>query len=409
MAIGTKIKLGREVTYVLKDLDKAGEIAMFYGFQSVKTPKIEKADLDQAKSLVADYAEHPKITFPRPEEKFSLLRTIIDWELHNEANPLMLHYRRPISQFSTKRATDDRHHSLDIVGSQGSISEAIAIRTAVAILAEHGQKNVIVDINSIGDKYSVAQFEKELINFTRKHGSNAPAEVKQQIKKDPFDVWRCDHEQWLDIRKRAPQSLSFLSEQSVNHFQEVLEHLETLDIPYRINPSLIGHKHFCSHTIFEIKSAPQNGPEQPNTTQIAEETFAIGTRHNYLARRVGFKRDTPVMSVNLRFKKPTIEPKLIFKKKPQPQFFFIQFGSAAKLKSLPIIESLRQARIPVHHMLTSDRFLDQLTSAEKQKSPYVIILGQKEALENTVVVREMSNRSQDIVPIQNLAQYLAKI
>jgi histidyl-tRNA synthetase len=413
--MSTKTKLVREAPYILKDLDKAGEVAMFYGFQSVKTPKIEKSDVDLAKSLAPDFIEHAKSSFPRPEEKCSLLRTITEWELHNNEHPLMLHYRRAVTQLPVKRSADERHYSLDIIGSIDSISEAIAIRTALAILNEHGERDLMVDINSIGDKHSVTQFEKELTNFTRKHGGDAPSDVKQQIKKDPFNVWHCNHCDWIETRKRAPQSLSHLSEASVNHFQEVLEHLETLEVPYRINPTLLGHRQFCSHTIFEIKSAPQAAVTEtkelvtitpPDST---EETFAIGTRHNYLARRAGFKRETPIMSVNIRLKKNSPTPKLLFKKKPDPRFFYIQFGTMAKFKSLPIIESLRQAHIPVHHMLTSDKFLAQLAVAEKLRTPYVIIMGQKEALENSVVVREMSNRSQETVPVHHLAHYLSKI
>lgn len=403
MPVNTKNKLGREPSYNLKDIDKAAEIALFYGFRPIKTPRIEKTDTDQAMSFVPDGTNELKNVFPRPEEKIALLRTLLAWNLQNEPLPVMLHYKRPVSQLATKRQPDEHHYCLDILDSFESVSEAIAIRTAIAILADHGYKKIIVDINSIGDKYSICQFEKELINFSRKHGADMPPEVRQQLKKDPFDVWRCNHDKWLEIRKRAPQSLSFLSEQSVEHFQEVLEYLETMEIPYRINPELIGHRHYCSNTIFEIKSAPTEEKDS------AEEVYAVGARHNCIARRVGFKRDLPMISVNIVFKKPAVSPKLFFKNQPQPRFFFIQFGSIAKLKSLSLIETLRQARIPVHHLLTSNKFIGQLNAAESLKTPFVIIMGQKEALENTVVVRKMSTRSQKIISIPDLPIYLSKL
>ena len=44
--------------------------------------------------------------------------------------------------------------------------------------------------------------------------------------------------------------------------------------------------------------------------------------------------------------------------------------------------------------------------AENLKVPYIIIMGQKEALENAVIVRNMANRSQTVVPIPKLADYL---
>lgn len=400
MSTNTKAKMVREPAYMLKDLDKAAETAHFFGFQPVKTPKIEKSDIEHASAFALNAGA--RTIFPRPEEKIALLRTLVDWNVPSGADPVLLHYKRPVSQLAVKRPTDELQYSLDIVGSGESVSEAIGIRTAFAILADHGHDKLIVDINSIGDKHSIGQFEKELINFTRKHGADMDPEVRQQLKKDPFEVWRCNQEKWTEARKRAPQSLNHLSEQSGEHFRGVLEYLETLEIPYRINPNLIGHRHYCSHTVFEIKNA---APE-PETE---DEVFAVGTRHNYLARRIGMKQDTPLMSINLRFKKPSIIQKLLFKTKQQPKFFFIQFGSMAKLKSLGIIESLRQARIPVYHQLTSDKFVGQLAAAETLKAPFVIIMGQKEAMENAVVVRQMSTRSQDIVPIQHLAMYLSKL
>lgn len=400
MSTNTKAKMVREPAYMLKDLDKAAETAHFFGFQPVKTPKIEKSDIEHASAFALNTGA--RTIFPRPEEKIALLRTLVDWNVPSGADPVLLHYKRPVSQLAVKRPTDELQYSLDIVGSGESVSEAIGIRTAFAILADHGHDKLIVDINSIGDKHSIGQFEKELINFTRKHGADMDPEVRQQLKKDPFEVWRCNQEKWTEARKRAPQSLNHLSEQSGEHFRGVLEYLETLEIPYRINPNLIGHRHYCSHTVFEIK----NVAPEPETE---DEVFAVGTRHNYLARRIGMKQDTPLMSINLRFKKPSIIQKLLFKTKQQPKFFFIQFGSMAKLKSLGIIESLRQARIPVYHQLTSDKFVGQLAAAETLKAPFVIIMGQKEAMENAVVVRQMSTRSQDIVPIQHLAMYLSKL
>jgi len=401
MSTKTKSASVREPAYFMKDLDKAAEIALFYGFTPIKTPKIEKKDIDQASLIASHKVENLKQIFPRAEEKVSLLRNVLSWNLPITNQPMMLHYKRPTSQLSLRKQSDDHHYSLDIIGSPESVSEAIAIRTAVAILADHGHDKITVDINSLGDKNSMNVFERELGNFIKKHGSTVSPEIRQQLKKDPYEVWRCCQDDWMKIRERAPQSMSYLTEQSIEHFREVLEYLETLEIPFRINNSLIGHRHYCSHTIFEIRNSEGDNTE--------DNIFAVGTRHNYLAKRVGFKQETPVMSVNLKFKKPSALPKLFFKRKPQPKFFFIQFGSFAKLKSLPVIESLRQARIPVHHLLTSNKFIGQLGEAESLKTPFLIIMGQKEALENTAVVRHVPTRSQEIVPLHNLSHYLSKL
>ena len=91
------------------------------------------------------------------------------------------------------------------------------------------------------------------------------------------------------------------------------------------------------------------------------------------------------------------------------KFYFIQLGHDAKLKSLQILETLRQAKIPVYQSLSKDKLLGQIASAEKMQIKYVLIMGQKEALENTVVVRNMDTRSQDTVPLNELVAYLKKL
>jgi len=69
---------------------------------------------------------------------------------------------------------------------------------------------------------------------------------------------------------------------------------------------------------------------------------------------------------------------------------------------------LRKAKVPIAQSLAKDSLSVQLALAEKAETPFALILGQKEALENTVIVRNMDNRSQDTVKIDKLAEYLKK-
>ena len=93
-------------------------------------------------------------------------------------------------------------------------------------------------------------------------------------------------------------------------------------------------------------------------------------------------------------------------KTKKPQIFFAQIGAEAKLKSLKIIEMLRQAHFHLHQSLSKDKISSQVAIAENLKVSYIIIVGQKEALENSVIVRNMLNRSQTVVPIPKLADHL---
>ena len=96
-----------------------------------------------------------------------------------------------------------------------------------------------------------------------------------------------------------------------------------------------------------------------------------------------------------------LSPRIIKK----PKVFFIQLSFDAKLKSFEVIEILREAKIPMAQSIAKDSLGAQLSQAEKMNVPFAIILGQKEALENSVIVRNMDTRSQDTVKIDRLADY----
>ena len=127
---------------------------------------------------------------------------------------------------------------------------------------------------------------------------------------------------------------------------------------------------------------------------------------------MGGKKDVPAVGFSIgvdRIIESSWYKKLCPRILKKPKIYFIQLGSEAKLKSLNIIEILRKAHIPIAQSLSKDSLGSQLAIAEKLSIPYAIIFGVKEALDNSVIVRDMSNRSQDTVKLSKLLEYLKEI
>ena len=141
-------------------------------------------------------------------------------------------------------------------------------------------------------------------------------------------------------------------------------------------------------------------------------TIAAGGRYDNLAKSLGSKKPVPAVGGAIGMDRLVMRPELkslsprIIKK---PKIYFIQLGFEAKLKSLSVIELLRKAKIPIAQSLNKDSLATQLSTAERLNVPYTIIFGQKEAMEGTVIVRNMENRSQDTISIEKLPEYLKKI
>ena len=181
-----------------------------------------------------------------------------------------------------------------------------------------------------------------------------------------------------------------------------MEYLEEMNIPYNINKKLVRGLSYYTRTVFEII-------EQKGSEEGAPLTIAGGGRYDYLARQLGSKKDVPAVGFSIgvdRIIASTWYKKLAPRIIKKPKIYFIQLGSEAKLKSLNIIEILRKAHIPIAQSLSKDSLGSQLAIAEKLNIPYALIFGVKEAIENAVIVRDMSNRSQETVKLDKLLDYL---
>ncbi|MFA6094509.1 MAG: His/Gly/Thr/Pro-type tRNA ligase C-terminal domain-containing protein [Candidatus Paceibacterota bacterium] len=380
-----------------KGLERALDMAEYYGFIGIKTPPIEKADIAVAKGFHgeintgSDFEKHAiRLDL---DQRAALLRMYT--EHHNIlGQPAMVFYKT----VGAKKPS----FNLDIIGNSKSISEALIIKTILAIAEEEGYKHLSVRINSTGDRDSFSRFEREVAHYFKQHLNKLPAAHRQVFKKNPLGLLECTDDVCLSVNAEAPQMMCFLSEPSRIHFKETLEYLETLDIEYTISNTLLGNASFASQTVFEVYGSPTDNTKD-------SQLIAVGTRYNTLAKKVGLKKECYAVGATIVLdKSPKCAKKHVYKTK-KPQFFFIQFSTDAKLKSLMVIDTLRCARIPVEHAITKDKLGAQMAEAESIKTSHILIMGQKEALENSVVVRDVITRSQESIDMKELGGYLKKL
>jgi histidyl-tRNA synthetase len=363
----------------VKEINEVGKIARFYGFRPIISPVIEKQDLE----FVKDFDES---TYPA--EKAALLRIYFEEKMMASPQPNLLYCERPFHGSREKKKPRRLECALVSLGSLKSVCECLSIQTAIAMLNAIGYKKLEVEINSIGDKESSNEFQKKLSAFVRKHYNTFSADLRQALKKDLFAVFKENEEKYECLKTECPKPIDFLSEPSRLHFKEVLEFLEIMEVPYRINHCLVGDSDIGSETIFSIK---EDG-----------ETLAYGFRFNRLAKKIGCKKDLPATILNisapLRKNLKKVKVKII-----KPQFYLVQFGPDAKLKSFVVLNELHKIGVSVIHSITKDKLGGQMGVAEMSEIPYIILIGQKEALENSVVIRNNATRAQEIVPICDLA------
>lgn len=403
-----------------KNIHPAMEVALYYGFTPPDSPiMITRKDRDLARELHDDEKTNPFSVAPTLEERIAFLRYYQEKNARDGMQSAML-----CSELNSvgvpRRKSSDRLLAFEIIGSGKSIAEATLIQTAFATLKEAQHENLMLHINSVGDRESMNHFARELGNYYRKYAAVLPQSCKSLLRVNPIELLRCRHERCRDLSEDAPRSIGFLGEESRRHFKEVLEFLEELEIPYRIDHTLSGNRAFATETMFEIRETlPEGAPtdalgNNPTGTDWTERRnsrcLCAGVRYNALGKRLGLKHDAPSVGLNLTLpqdgKDTRASRSLRFKR---PLVFFLQLGFYAKLKSLRIIEVLRKAHIPIYQALGRDKLMSQVSVAEHLKIPYSIILGQREALENSVIIRNTMTRAQETIKMPNLVEYLRKM
>ena len=400
----------------VEHLDKIGEIAVYYGFAPVKSPTIVKADLEAAKGIAEDdfvddeTESHAKLPL-HAEEKIALIRAYHELDWSALPQPVMLYLKDPC-RGAVKNGSCHRYADLEILGASGPIAEALLIQTGRIMLAEEGYTDTRVEVNSVGDRDSLARFGRELTAYYRKNINEMTPECRQLLKRDPFELLAWRDESCKALNEHAPRAMDFLSEASRHHLEEVLEYLEALKIPYVVNNGLFGNRSYCTETIFMIidadpclpagKAIAKNGKSQ-------QHILALGLRYNGLAKRLSVKKDIQGVGLSLLIKGNGKGLRDSLKKIKRPIASFVQLGLESKLLSLDIVEKLRMAKIPLQLSLLKDRLGAQVSTVEKYHTPYVIVIGKKEAMDKTAIVRRVDTYSQETIPLADLPEHMKKL
>jgi histidyl-tRNA synthetase len=388
-------KTARELPFDARLVDDIVESALFYGFKPIPEPDTKTIAPGYRKvasePLFLD-SEHEDFEPLGTSYKVSILRKFLE----DESKPLGV----PELWVHKTVAKKYTYYTLDIIGVQKAIAEALLLEVAVHILRASGISTPLIDINSVGDKESHSRFQKELVAYYKKHLQELSPEGRQQFKKDPFSVLTIRDPKTLKITDSAPKAINFLSEASSLHLKEVLEFIEALELPFRINNTLIANRNFCQDSIFEIRDLEEKVPG----------ILALGARYSLLTRKVGSKRDIPAVTVSIRV--PSRKTKEPSKKRVAelafPEIALVQFGVEAKKQALKLMRVLHDERIPVEHNLTKDKLANQMSAVERSGLRYILLIGQKEAMERSVVIRESDSRSQDSVLIEKAVPFIKK-
>ncbi|MBU3965520.1 histidine--tRNA ligase [Patescibacteria group bacterium] len=411
---GTTDLLPNDFLYWDYFLSVINKYAGIYGFGKIETPIMEDTDLFvRSIGETTDIVEKEMFSFAtrggdkltlRPEGTASVARAYITNGMSKWSQPVKLFYVWPMFRYERPQAGRRRQFNqagFEILGGGDPIFDAQIIQLCWTVFEKLKLKNIAIQINSIGDAKCRSKYRSALVDYYRPRASKLCANCRVRLAKNPLRLMDCKEEKCVLIRSSAPQTIDYLCQECHDHFKSVLEYLDEINLPYMLNPYLVRGLDYYTKTVFEFIS---EGDE------YRQSSLGGGGRYDTLIEMLGGE-PTPAVGVALgieRIVEKIKEANISLGKKVSAKVFLVQLCDLAKKKSFKLFNDLIEAGVPAMESFGRGSIKSQLRVANRLKIKNVLIIGQKEALDNTVIIRDMESGTQEVADRAKIINIIRK-
>jgi len=413
--LGMKDLSGLELQCFDLVVNKALELARLYSFSPIKTPILENFDLYKKSTRHGENrdfyfieGEKSEKIVLRPEITQGVIRAYLENNLGENLQPARLFSLGPIfrrEKLQTGRYRESTQLNLEIIGEKKPMAEAVLIVLANNFFEEL-QIKVQVQINSLGNWECRKEYTNKLLNFYRERGrrSKLCLNCKKRLGKNCLSLLDCKEDACVKLREEAPQIADFLSNESREHFTKTLEFLDELNINYNFNPYLVRGLNYYNDTVFEFWPVNEDG------SVLGKLALGGGGRYDSLVENMGGP-NTPAVGLALGIERAVARLKdkhLLVNKSEDNIIFIAQLGDQAKLRALQLFEDLRRSGFNVRQSLASDSLKIQLEEAVAMQAKTSLILGKKEIIDGTILMRDMDSGAQEVVVYKKVRERLSR-
>ncbi len=413
--LGMKDVVGSEQVCHDYVIAKALTLAKLYSFTAIKTPIVESFDLykkstrhNSDKEFYFVEAEKSEKVVLRPELTQGVVRAYLENNLGESGLPARLFSLGSIfrhEKLQSGRYRESTQFNLEIIGEKKAMAEAILITIAHNFFEEL-QISAQVQINSIGSAECRREYSNKLTAFYKERGRRSKLcnNCKNNLGKNSLSLLDCKEEACIKLREEAPQIADFLSDESREHFTRTLEFLDELNINYNFNPYLVRGLNYYNDTVFEFWPINEDG------SVLGKMALGGGGRYDALVENMGGP-STPAVGLALGIERAVsrLKDKHLLSNPIEEDIVFIaQLGDQAKLRALQLFQDLRRAGFNVRQSFASDSLKIQLEEALAMKAKTCLILGKKEIMDGTILMRDMDSSAQEVVVYKKIKERLAK-
>ena len=371
------------------------DIASKFGYKEIRTPVFEHTELfSRGVGDTTDVVQKEMYTFDdkggrsitlRPEGTAGAMRAFLEHGLFNEPLPQKVSYLTSCYRYEKPQAgrlREFHQFGVECLGTAAPAADAELIGLAHEIFSHLGVEGLQLEINSIGCPTCRKKYHEALHSYFESKKADLCETCLDRLGRNPMRILDCKSPVCSEIAKDAPKVLDYICEDCSAHFEVVKKHLDAMNIPYVVNPTIVRGLDYYTRTVFEFVS-----------TQIgAQGTVCGGGRYDGLAEQLG-GNSTPSLGFALGIERLMLlmqAQNTPLPEEEKPDLYIASMGEAATVLAAKLAASLREEGISVQYDVAGRSVKAQMKFANKLGVRNTVVIGDSEIESGKVTVKDMN-------------------
>ena len=377
------------------------------GFQHIVVPMFEDLGVFQRLGDATDVVTKEMYDFVdkggrhvalRPEQTAGVCRSFAQ---HRPLPPWKVWYSGP--NFRYERAQHGRYRQFDQVGvealgSDDPLLDVEVIALAVDFFRNLGLRNVVLNINSLGDSGDRARYVEALSQYFQGRISELSPESVATLERNPLRVLDSKRESEQAVVAQAPSISGFLSDEAASHFAQVKQGLDALDIAYVVNERLVRGLDYYCRTTFEFQST---------ALESAQTAVGGGGRYDGLVEDLGGPA-TPGIGFAIGLDRTLLacDAEQVFPHPSTKADVFV-IDTTGGMQALQLCQQFRTAGFASDRAYGGRAMKAQMKAADKSGATYAVIIGTDELSQGVATVKSMVDGQQEEISLDAVVQHVA--
>lgn len=401
---------GKKILY-LEDLIKS--LMEKYNYEYFRTPLFESSELfhrgvgettDIVTKETYDFVDRGERNMTlRPEGTAGIVRSFIENKMYGRADmPVKAWYYGPMYRYERPQSGRFREFyqfGVEAFGSNDPALDAEVISIPVRFYQLLGLKNIKVNLNSLGDSESRANYREALVEYFKPFIGSLCEDCQERFLKNPLRILDCKVDADKDIMKTAPKMIDYLNEPSREHFLKVQEYLKAMNIDFVVNPKVVRGLDYYTHTVFEVEASVEGFG--------SSNVLGAGGRYDNLVENIGGPKTCGVgFALGLERLLTALELENInVLDNNGIDAYVIPMSINEKDYALNIVNNLRMNGFKVDCDYMNRNIKSNFKQADRLNSKYIIIIGEEEKNSQILTIKNNETKEECKVKYDDLIEF----